>query len=42
MECAKRGCRRKAIAGSNYCREHKPGGPSRRKLTKMKAAKKKR
>lgn len=41
MECARRGCSRTAVAGSNYCSLHKPHRAAGRKYAKKKVAKKK-
>jgi hypothetical protein len=42
MECAKAGCKRRAIRDSNYCREHQPGrcGSARRRKTKKRGTEK--
>ncbi len=42
MKCLEKGCSKEVVAGSNYCRDHKPGmSPVFRKAAMKKAAAKK-
>ncbi len=40
MKCLETGCRNDAVAGSNYCRKHRPGSIPTHKKTARKALKK--